>query len=47
MTIDPEILNILNRIQKRGKTIQYLWEENKKDLDRLKEIEEGLKRKER
>ena len=37
--IDPEVLKILEKIQKRGISIQKLWAQNKKDLDRLKEIE--------
>ena len=37
--IEPEVLKILEKIQKRGKSIQKLWSDNKKDLDRLREIE--------
>ena len=39
--IEPEVLKILGKIQKRGKSIQRLWKENKKDLDRLREIEQA------
>lgn len=39
--MNPEIEEILKCIQERGRMIQKLWKDNRADLDRLKEIEQG------